>query len=110
MTSQEYRAAALAHEMAAWPQPVQAQTLRTRLAAYKGRLCDANFELGVCSSCAREKRVCKMVHTIFPPLCDDVPPAWLAWAQEEWLLHRETWYGQMDSLLNINTYLEHYFQ
>ena len=51
MTPQEYRAGVLAREMAAWPQPITAQTLRTRLAAYKARLCDADFELGVCAPC-----------------------------------------------------------
>ena len=78
MTPQEYRANVLAREMAAWPQPITAQTLRTRLAAYKGRLCDVNFDLGVCASCAREKRSCKMVHTSFQhPLTMSLRRGWL---------------------------------
>ena len=109
MTPQEYRANVLARETAAWPQPITAQTLRTRLAAYKSSLRDANLDLGVCASCAREKRICKMIHASFPPLCGDEHPPWLAWTQDEWLLHRLAWYDQIGTLLDINVYLESFF-
>jgi hypothetical protein len=39
-----------------------------------------------------------------------VPPAWLPWNAEEWLIHRESWYKQVDECLNIRSYLRVFFK
>ena len=56
ITPQEYRRRVMGQSVRAWPQPVPAQVMRTRLLAYKSLLTDATFALGACACCAREKR------------------------------------------------------
>jgi hypothetical protein len=71
---------------------------------------DANFVLDSCACCARQKRRCKLTQVTFPPVDSTVPPAWLPWNAEEWLIHRESWYKQVDECLNIRSYLRVFFK
>ena len=55
--AQAYRRHVLGREMAAGPQPVSAQTVRTRLTAWRQALTDKAFTTGVCSCCAQRAPV-----------------------------------------------------
>ena len=50
-----------------WPQRIQPQLLRARLAGFKAELTDANYRLEPCACCAREKRRVKLQEVVFPP-------------------------------------------
>jgi hypothetical protein len=106
---EEYRHEILRRVIAEWPTPTSPQTLRTRLAAYKETLCDANYLMGVCACCAREKRRCKLRRVEFPPPDVDEAPSWLPWTHDEWAQHRTDWYDQLHNLFDVETYLQHYF-
>ena len=93
-----------------WPQRIDAQVLRTRLAAFKMELCDENFQERPCAVCCRLKRRCKLFDVVFPVPDADRPPAWLPWDAEQWLTHRAAWYSSVDKLLNIDNYLENFFR
>ena len=77
LTHSEYRRKVLGQVMAEWPQPVRAQTLRTCLASFKQELCDTNFRILACASCARQKRQVKLTRVSFPPVASHAPPSWL---------------------------------
>ena len=64
-TTTEYRRMVLRKVLEEWPQRIPAQVLRSRLAAFKLELCDANFEELPCASCCRLKRRCKLSDVIF---------------------------------------------
>ena len=81
-TSDSYRREVLGKTLSEWPQPVTPQILRSRLAAFKKELCDANFRQVACASCARFKRQCKAFRVCFPNPTVDEAPAWLQWSQE----------------------------
>ena len=106
LSPEEYRAAVLRRELAEWPCPVSPQVLRTRLAAFKEKLNDKHFLMGVCGSCAREKRGIKLRRVEFP--CPDAPdcPSWLPWTPEEWPRYRGDWYKQLDAMLGTEHYLQ----
>ena len=55
-THASYRRVVLRQTLSEWPQSVPSQVLRTRLAAFKDELCDANFLEKPCASCCRLKR------------------------------------------------------
>ena len=106
---EHYRRTVLKKSLVEWPQKIAPQILRTRLAAFKSELCNANFAMAACASCARQKRRCKLILAVFvSPLCDACH-AWLPWSAEQWLCHREAWYRQLDSLFDIDSYLKHFF-
>ena len=65
-TKAEYRHRVFRSVLAEWPQPIPAQVLRTRLAAFKEELCDGNFQEMPCASCCRLKRRCKLLRVCFP--------------------------------------------
>ena len=48
MTVRQYRHEVMGRVRCEWPQEVSPQVFRTRLAAYKEQLCDANYLSGVC--------------------------------------------------------------
>ena len=50
-TKAEYRHRVFGSVFAEWPQRIPAQVLRTRLAAFKQELCDANFKQEPCAAC-----------------------------------------------------------
>ena len=108
-TMSEYRERVLRAALAEWPQTISPQILRTRLAAFKEELCDANFQQLPCASCARLKRRCKLTEVTFPPADAPEPPAWLPWDLEEWMIHRSVWYTDVDKVFNINNYLDIFF-
>ena len=109
LTQEEYRRQVLQQTMAEWPQPISPQILRSRLAAFKEEMCDHNFLLQPCASCAREKRQCKLTRVSFPPRGEEQPPEWLGLSKEEWWLYGERWFDAVDSLLNIERYLNAIF-
>ena len=103
----EYRAAVNRQVVAQWPEPVSPATLRACVAAYKAGLSDAEYGLGVCACCAREKRRCKLAKVHFAASTVAYAPSWLGClSADEWLLHREVWYDQWDRLLNVEKYLQ----
>jgi hypothetical protein len=106
----QYRHEVLQDVVTSWPQAISPQILRSRLAAFKAEMTDANFVLDSCACCARQKRRCKLTQVTFPPVDSTVPPAWLPWNAEEWLMHRESWYKQVDECLNIRSYLRVFFK
>ena len=85
ITLQQYRNKVLGATMAAWPEPISPQVLRTRLAAFKDELCDRNFRMASCACCARQKQQSKLTSVVFPPLACNVAPAWLPWTDEQWI-------------------------
>jgi len=110
MTPQVYRATVLRSTLMHWPQPIPPQLLRTRLAAFKMEMTDANFRLGACACCAREKRRNKLQWVHLPSASAIRAPAWLQYADAEWLDVREEWFCQMDRLLNVERYLQDVFE
>ena len=100
-TVTEYRREILGRTLVQWPQPVTAQLLRTRLAAFRKELSDQNFLLLSCAVCARQKRRCKLFDVSFPPPNATHAPAWLSWSKVDWDTHGATWYEQVDTVLNI---------
>ena len=109
-TPEEYRRFVLRRVIAEWPQRIDAQLLRTRLAAFKQELCDENFEERPCAVCCRLKRRCKLFDVIFPAATADTPPHWLPLSHEQWLKYRLTWYETVSDILNIEMYLERFFR
>ena len=98
----QYREAVLEDALHQWPQRIQPQLLRARLAGYKAKLTDANYRLEACACCAREKRRVKLQEVVFPPPnAPDCPP-WLPYTAEEWAKHGETWHTQVDDLFNLS--------
>jgi len=95
--------------MAEWPQRIPAQVLRTRLAAFKEELCDANFAQSPCASCCRLKRRCKLVAVTFPSPGSAKAPDWLPWGADAWLKHREAWYASMQDFFSVDMYLDRFF-
>ena len=73
-----YRREILQKTVAEWPQAISPQVLRSRLAAFKKELCDDNFAVLPCASCARMKRRCKLHQVFFPPRDSDKVPTWLS--------------------------------
>ena len=110
MSPSEYRAAVSRRVAGHWPEPVAPATLRARVAAYKEGLSDAEFGLGVCACCAREKRRCKLFDVEFVSPTIPAAPPWLGpQVAEEWSSQRETWFRLWDGLLNVNIYLQRIF-
>ena len=110
ITRDDYRRQVLSKTQAEWPQPISPQVLRTRLAAFKEELCDANFRIQPCASCARGKRLCKLSVVVLPSRSAAVPPSWLPWLPEHWPAARELWFDRMSALLDPETYLQTIFQ
>ena len=109
LSPEDYRTSVLRRGLAEWPDPVSPQVLRTCLAAFKNNLNDEHFLMGVCASCAREKRRIKLRRVEFPPPdATDCPP-WLPWSPTEWQQHREDWYKQLHEMLGTEAYLQKYF-
>ena len=106
----EYRQVVFLRTIAEWPQQISPQVLRSRLAAFKKELCDANFKEEACACCARLKRICKLRPVAFPPVSTASPPCWLPWDDEAWEKYREKWFDQVNELLNTNNYLTRFFR
>ena len=66
--------------------------------------------MGVCASCAREKRRIKLRTVEFPSPDDPNCPSWLPWTPSEWLRYRGDWYTQLDDMLGTEHYLQKYFE
>ena len=92
-----------------WPQKVSPQVLRSCLGAFKDELCDANFVEEICASCCRLKRRSKLRTVIFPASSSCEAPSWLPWSPEDWLRYREAWFAGVDNILNVDRYLERFF-
>ena len=110
ITFEEYRSQVLAKTLAEWPQEIPWQVYRSRLAAYKGKQCDANFRIQPCASCARGKRLCKLSVAVLPSRSAASPPSWLPFLPEQWQLVRERWFDGMCTLLDPEEYLQTIFQ
>ena len=106
---EEYRRIVLRKTLGEWPQRIPAQVLRSRLAAFKEELCDANFRQLPCASCCRLKRKSKLVNVSFPHPDTDHPPVWLSWNQEQWLEHRRAWYDLISTVFDTDRYLNTFF-
>ena len=102
---EEYRRIVLRKTLGEWPQRIPAQVLRSRLAAFKEELCDANFRQVPCASCCRLKRKSKLFDVSFPHPDSDDPPAWLSWNQEQWLEHRRACYDLISTVFDTDVYL-----
>ena len=110
LTPLQYRREILARSLTEWPQPVSPQVLRSRLAKYKEHLCDANFTMGPCASCARRKRTTKLISVVFPLRSTTTAPAWLTYSAAEWLVYGAIWYDQVSELLDTERYLQIYVE
>ena len=108
-THAQYRRLINRRVLKEWPRRPEPQVLRTRMAAFKTQLCDANFEEKPCASCCRLKRRCKLFDVNFPASDAELPPAWLPWSAAEWLEHRQSWYDSVDRIFNIENYLSDFF-
>ena len=109
----EYRKHVLGHTMAQWPKRVSSQVLRSRLVAYTQRLSDAHFKSGVCASCARAKRLIRLVDAVFPSSAMEEPPPWLCtfgWSLDLWQQKKVQWLEAVDNLLDVDRYLHSFFQ
>ena len=106
---QEYRRIVLRKTLSEWPQRIPAQLLRSRLAAFKEELCDANFRQLPCASCCRLKRKCKLSSVSFPGPHVDHPPSWLPWDQQQWLEYRCSWYDSVSRVFDTDQYLHTFF-
>lgn len=109
-TMQEYRKEVLSMAMTQWPHEVSPQVLRTRLAAYKQHLTDANFAMGTCACCARFKRKIRLQQVNFPVPGQDVVPSWLGYSAQEWEAHGADWLAQVSTIFDVEQYLQTYFE
>ena len=107
---QAYRSEVFSRELAHGPSPVTVQTVRSRVHAYKTMLSDAAFQQGVCASCACYHKNVELCDVHLPTATETQAPAWLGWSDDEWVLHRDVWFRQMDKALSVDTYLETYFR
>ena len=80
-----YRHRVLRSSLTEWPQPVFPQLLRTRVAAFKMEMSDANYKLVVCACCALEKRRFEVTRVSIPPPSASEAPAWLGYSTHDWL-------------------------
>ena len=80
----EYRHHVLRMTASAGLVEVPSQVLRSRGAAYRSRLCDANFKTGICACCARGERRSQLMRVTFPSMDTQCVPEWLQWSQECW--------------------------
>ena len=110
MTKNTYRETVLRSTLTEWPQPISPQLLRTRLAAFKNEMTDANFQLDACACCAREKRRCKLQRVCLPSASAASAPGWLQYTDAKWLEIRAEWFNQMDRLLNVDHYLQDVYE
>ena len=110
LTESQYRRFVLRQTLSEWPQIIPSQVLRTRLAAFKEELCDANYLEKPCASCCRLKRQSKLFRVRFPTATCDAAPAWLPWDDAGWQQHRCAWLQQVDDMLDIESYLRRFFQ
>ena len=108
-TMQPYRAQIFRLTLAAWPEAISPQLLRSRLATFEEELSDFNFELLTCVVCARQKRQCKFREVQFPPSSSVHPPAWSPWVASSWQTHRDLWCNQIHELLSTESYLTRFF-
>ena len=92
-----------------WPQKISPQLLRARLAGFKAELTDLNYKMQPCACCAREKRPIKLSEVVFPARDASDCPTWLPFTATDWEKHREAWYDRIDSLFNIEVYLDTVF-
>ena len=106
---EEYRRIVLRKALGEWPQRIPAQVLRSRLAAFKEELSDANFRQLPCASCCRLKRKSKLFDVSFPPPAADRPPSWLPWNHDQWLEYRRVWYDAVNHIFDIDRYLHSFF-
>ena len=67
LTVPAYRERMLRQALTNWPPVISPQVIRSRLAAFKQEMCDANFRMLPCACCARNKRQCKLTAVVFPP-------------------------------------------
>ena len=104
-----YRHRVLRSSLTEWPQPVSPQLLRSRLAAFKMEMSDANYKLVVCACCALEKRRFEVTRVSIPPPSASEAPAWLGYSTQDWLRHAEDWYAAMHRLFGIDRYLDGVF-
>ena len=105
-----YRREVLHRAMSEWPQPISPQVLRSRLAAFKEEMCDANFKLHHCASCARQKRLCKLHPVVFPAADAPEPPRWLREHADDWAEFGHVWWDRINDIFNIDNYLSRHFR
>ena len=92
----------LSRVVADWPEAISPQILRSRLFAFKQKLSDAEYGLGACAVCAREKRRCKLAQVEFPPPTGAASsPPWLGWSNGEWKEQAALWYERVNDLLSV---------
>ena len=106
--AQEHRRDILERVAAEGVSPVSSQVARSRLTALKDHLCHDNYAEGVCACCARSKKRSTLQKCDFAHASASEPPAWLRWDVATWLQHGQTWWEQVDSILNIEVYLQEY--
>ena len=111
-TPEAYRQEIFANVVKEWPQPISPQVLRSRLAAFKNAMSDEIYKMSACATCARQKRNCELKSVIFPPSDAAQCPSWLEdhWDDEQWAMHREAWFEQLDDIFNIESYLRVFFK
>ena len=78
-STEEYRTEILRKALTSWPETIQPSVLRTRLAAFRKELSDANFLERPCTCRARNKRQCKLLDVYFPPRGAEIAPGCLPW-------------------------------
>ena len=108
-TPAKYRESVLEDALDQWPQKISPQLLRARLAGFKAELTDLNYKMQPCACCAREKRPIKLSEVVFPARDASDCPTWLPFTATDWEKHREAWYDRIDSLFNIEVYLDTVF-
>ena len=110
MTERQYRTAVLEDALESWPQPISPQILRARLAGFKAELTDANYRMEACACCARGKKRVKLQEVCLPLPDAEECPAWLSFTIEEWRMHGTKWYDSLDTLFNIEFYMDRGFK
>ena len=80
----EYRHHVLRMTASAGLVEVPSQVTRSRAAAYRSRLSDANYNMGICACCARGERRIQLMRVTFPSMDTQCVPAWFHWSQECW--------------------------
>ena len=109
-TLEEYRLKVFRKVVSEWPQEISPQVLRCRLAAFKDKMTDQNFEMLACASCTRQERRCKLRSVNFPPSNGSQRPSWLRCSEQEWKSDGVHWRKQIDKIFDIESYLKDIFK